>query len=160
MPRSLPQQVSFSPSLGLLSLLYLHFHPIETYPSGFSGTVWQILLRVSDQKFVENWGVVGSLSFLHIFFMDKPLQIVAKFYPTPLFFLFFSRLTSKILSLNRQPEFYEEVKVELPAKITEKHHLLFTFYQVSCQKPRPGEPLIQEPAFLGCTVSQLSPPPS
>ena len=53
----------------------------------------------------------------------------------------------------RQPEFYEEVKVELPAKLTDKHHLLFTFYQVSCQKPKPGETFIQEPNFLGCTVS-------
>jgi len=51
----------------------------------------------------------------------------------------------------RTPEFYEEVKIELPAKLTDKHHLLFTFYQISCQKPRPGEPLIQEPGFLGCT---------
>lgn len=54
---------------------------------------------------------------------------------------------------SRTPEFYEEVKIELPAKLTDKHHLLFTFYQISCQKPRPGEPLIQEPGFLGCTVS-------
>ena len=53
----------------------------------------------------------------------------------------------------RQPEYYEEVKVELPAKLTDKHHLLFTFYQVSCQKPKPGETFIQEPNFLGCTVS-------
>jgi hypothetical protein len=53
----------------------------------------------------------------------------------------------------RQPEFYEEVKIELPAKLTDKHHLLFQFYQISCQKPRPGEPLIQDPTFLGCTVS-------
>lgn len=55
--------------------------------------------------------------------------------------------------LYRQPEFYEEVKIELPAKLNDKHHLLFTFYQVSCQKPRPGEPFVQEPHFLGCTVS-------
>ena len=55
-------------------------------------------------------------------------------------------------SPHRQPECYEEVKIELPPKITEKHHLLFTFYQISCQKPRPGEPMIQEPAFLGCSV--------
>lgn len=56
----------------------------------------------------------------------------------------------------RQPEFYEEVKIELPAKLTDKHHLLFQFYQISCQtKARQGqaEPHNQEPAFLGCTVS-------
>lgn len=50
------------------------------------------------------------------------------------------------------------MKIELPAKLTDKHHLLFQFYQISCQKPRPGEPLIQEPTFLGCTVSLFSSP--
>uniref|UniRef100_A0A4X2KT50 Dedicator of cytokinesis 6 n=1 Tax=Vombatus ursinus TaxID=29139 RepID=A0A4X2KT50_VOMUR len=38
------------------------------------------------------------------------------------------------------PEFYEEFKVQLPANVTENHHLLFTFYHVSCQ-PRPSTPL-------------------
>ena len=55
--------------------------------------------------------------------------------------------------ISRQPEYYEEVKVELPAKLTDKHHLLFSFYQISCQKPKPGEAFFQEPTFLGCTVS-------
>ncbi|KAM9857754.1 dedicator of cytokinesis protein 8 [Aulostomus maculatus] len=35
---------------------------------------------------------------------------------------------------NKQPDFYEEVKVALPAHLTERHHLLFTFYHISCQQ--------------------------
>uniref|UniRef100_A0A8C5LM28 Dedicator of cytokinesis 8 n=1 Tax=Leptobrachium leishanense TaxID=445787 RepID=A0A8C5LM28_9ANUR len=35
------------------------------------------------------------------------------------------------------PDFYEEVKIKLPAHITKKHHLLFTFYHISCQ-PKQG----------------------
>ncbi|XP_075453556.1 dedicator of cytokinesis protein 8 isoform X2 [Ascaphus truei] len=38
---------------------------------------------------------------------------------------------------NKAPDFYEEVKIRLPAKLTEKHHLLFTFYHISCQ-PKQG----------------------
>ncbi|KAJ8380780.1 hypothetical protein SKAU_G00015580 [Synaphobranchus kaupii] len=34
---------------------------------------------------------------------------------------------------NKSPDFYEEVKIRLPAKLTERHHLLFTFYHISCQ---------------------------
>ncbi|KAK9408182.1 dedicator of cytokinesis protein 8 [Crotalus adamanteus] len=34
---------------------------------------------------------------------------------------------------NKCPDFYEEVKIKLPAKLTDKHHLLFTFYHISCQ---------------------------
>ncbi|PNJ14310.1 DOCK6 isoform 8, partial [Pongo abelii] len=41
---------------------------------------------------------------------------------------------------NKSPEFYEEFKLHLPACVTENHHLLFTFYHVSCQ-PRPGTAL-------------------
>ncbi|KAG8523258.1 Dedicator of cytokinesis protein 6 [Galemys pyrenaicus] len=41
---------------------------------------------------------------------------------------------------NKSPEFYEEFKLRLPACVTENHHLLFTFYHVSCQ-PRPGAAL-------------------
>ncbi|XP_059178065.1 dedicator of cytokinesis protein 7-like isoform X2 [Physella acuta] len=44
---------------------------------------------------------------------------------------------------NKSPDFYAEVKIKLPAKITETHHLLFTFYHISCQvkknEPTPTE---------------------
>uniref|UniRef100_A0A7N5ZXF3 Dedicator of cytokinesis 8 n=1 Tax=Anabas testudineus TaxID=64144 RepID=A0A7N5ZXF3_ANATE len=35
---------------------------------------------------------------------------------------------------NKSPDFYEEVKLLLPARLTERHHLLFTFYHISCQQ--------------------------
>ncbi|XP_073499908.1 dedicator of cytokinesis protein 7 isoform X14 [Phyllobates terribilis] len=35
---------------------------------------------------------------------------------------------------NRSPDFHEEIKVRLPATLTDHHHLLFTFYHVSCQQ--------------------------
>uniref|UniRef100_A0A8C2KFD3 Dedicator of cytokinesis 8 n=1 Tax=Cyprinus carpio TaxID=7962 RepID=A0A8C2KFD3_CYPCA len=35
---------------------------------------------------------------------------------------------------NRSPDFYDEIKIQLPARLTEKHHLLFTFYHISCQQ--------------------------
>ncbi|XP_070130177.1 dedicator of cytokinesis protein 6 isoform X7 [Equus caballus] len=41
---------------------------------------------------------------------------------------------------NKSPEFYEEFKLRLPACVTDNHHLLFTFYHISCQ-PRPGTAL-------------------
>lgn len=53
----------------------------------------------------------------------------------------------------RSPEFYEEFKLHLPACVTENHHLLFTFYHISCQ-PRPGTAL-ETP--VGFTVSRPLP---
>ncbi|CAB1320056.1 unnamed protein product [Coregonus sp. 'balchen'] len=47
---------------------------------------------------------------------------------------------------NKSPDFYEEVKIALPARLTERHHLLFTFYHISCQQKQnqtaPSETLI------------------
>jgi len=36
--------------------------------------------------------------------------------------------------LCRNPSFYEEVKMQLPAKLSDSHHLLFTIYHISCQR--------------------------
>uniref|UniRef100_A0A8C7KXA5 Dedicator of cytokinesis 7 n=1 Tax=Oncorhynchus kisutch TaxID=8019 RepID=A0A8C7KXA5_ONCKI len=34
----------------------------------------------------------------------------------------------------RSPDFHDEVKIKLPASLTDHHHVLFTFYHVSCQQ--------------------------
>ncbi|XP_060519679.1 dedicator of cytokinesis protein 7 isoform X2 [Cylas formicarius] len=34
----------------------------------------------------------------------------------------------------KTPAFYDEVKIKVPALLADHHHLLFTFYHVSCQK--------------------------
>lgn len=33
----------------------------------------------------------------------------------------------------RSPQFYDEIKIQLPLNITEGHHILFTFVHVSCK---------------------------
>ncbi|XP_077682083.1 dedicator of cytokinesis protein 11 isoform X3 [Eretmochelys imbricata] len=38
-----------------------------------------------------------------------------------------------VLHHNQSPEFYDEIKIELPIHLHQKHHLLFTFYHVSCE---------------------------
>ncbi|KAJ4920211.1 hypothetical protein JOQ06_014285 [Pogonophryne albipinna] len=38
-----------------------------------------------------------------------------------------------IIYHNKSPEFYEEIKMKIPANLTDNHHLLFTFYHISCQ---------------------------
>ncbi|XP_064415937.1 dedicator of cytokinesis protein 7 isoform X6 [Latimeria chalumnae] len=35
---------------------------------------------------------------------------------------------------NRSPDFHEEIKIKIPATVADQHHLLFTFYHVSCQQ--------------------------
>ncbi|KAJ8389100.1 hypothetical protein AAFF_G00123060 [Aldrovandia affinis] len=47
---------------------------------------------------------------------------------------------SPVIYHDKSPEFYEEVKLKIPADLTDNHHLLFTFYHVSCQ-PKQNTPL-------------------
>ncbi|KAM4052801.1 dedicator of cytokinesis protein 8 isoform 2-T2 [Anomaloglossus baeobatrachus] len=47
---------------------------------------------------------------------------------------FLDEVCTAVTYHNKAPDFYEEVKIKLPAKLTEKHHLLFTFYHISCQQ--------------------------
>jgi len=32
------------------------------------------------------------------------------------------------------PSFYDEIKIKLPADLDDRHHLLFTFYHISCRR--------------------------
>ncbi|KAM9390366.1 dedicator of cytokinesis protein 9 isoform 1-T1 [Phaethornis superciliosus] len=43
-----------------------------------------------------------------------------------------------VLHHHQNPEFYDEIKIELPTQLHEKHHLLFTFYHVSCDTSSKG----------------------
>uniref|UniRef100_A0A8C4I718 Dedicator of cytokinesis 9 n=1 Tax=Dicentrarchus labrax TaxID=13489 RepID=A0A8C4I718_DICLA len=46
--------------------------------------------------------------------------------------LFTKNAFAAVLHHQHNPEFYDEYKIELPTQLHEKHHLLFTFYHVSC----------------------------
>ena len=37
---------------------------------------------------------------------------------------------------NKNPQFYDEVKILLPLNLHEKHHLLFKFYHISCNNAK------------------------
>ncbi|XP_062916576.1 dedicator of cytokinesis protein 11 isoform X1 [Mobula hypostoma] len=46
--------------------------------------------------------------------------------------MFITKTCATVLHHQQCPEFYNEIKVELPVQLHEKHHLLFTFYHVIC----------------------------
>uniref|UniRef100_A0A6Q2Y411 Dedicator of cytokinesis 11 n=1 Tax=Esox lucius TaxID=8010 RepID=A0A6Q2Y411_ESOLU len=47
--------------------------------------------------------------------------------------LFITGASAAVLHHNQSPEFYDEVKIELPVHVHEKHHVLFTFHHISCE---------------------------
>lgn len=43
-----------------------------------------------------------------------------------------SQMSCPVLHHNTSPTWYEEIKLRLPLRITAQHHLLFSFFHVSC----------------------------
>ncbi|XP_051718055.1 dedicator of cytokinesis protein 10 isoform X3 [Ctenopharyngodon idella] len=59
----------------------------------------------------------------------KPLKCI---YGKPGGPVFTTAACSTVLHHSQNPDFYDEVKIELPTHLHEKHHLLFSFYHVTC----------------------------
>ncbi|XP_051965596.1 dedicator of cytokinesis protein 10 isoform X3 [Xyrauchen texanus] len=59
----------------------------------------------------------------------KPLK---RIYGKPGDPVFTTAACSTVLHHSQNPDFYDEVKIELPTHLHEKHHLLFSFYHVTC----------------------------
>lgn len=47
---------------------------------------------------------------------------------------FTSEAFTSVVYHNKSPDFTDEFKVKLPSKLMDQHHLLFTFYHISCHK--------------------------
>uniref|UniRef100_A0A4W5PUG1 Dedicator of cytokinesis 10 n=1 Tax=Hucho hucho TaxID=62062 RepID=A0A4W5PUG1_9TELE len=59
----------------------------------------------------------------------KPLKCI---YGKPGGPVYTTAACSIVLHHSQNPDFYDEVKIELPTQLHEKHHLLFSFYHVTC----------------------------
>ncbi|KAM9766712.1 dedicator of cytokinesis protein 9-like isoform 1-T1 [Menidia menidia] len=59
--------------------------------------------------------------------------------------LFTKQAYAAVLHHQQNPEFYDEIKIELPTQLNEKHHLLFTFYHVSCDSNSKKKDLVETP---------------
>ena len=57
-------------------------------------------------------------------------------------------------SLGRSPDFYEEVKMKVPAHLTDQHHILFTFYHISCAPTKKQDEKGPVEVPIGFTVSR------
>ncbi|XP_066565426.1 dedicator of cytokinesis protein 10 isoform X3 [Amia ocellicauda] len=59
----------------------------------------------------------------------KPLKCI---YGKPGGPVFTTAACTSVLHHSQNPDFYDEVKIELPTQLHEKHHVLFSFYHVTC----------------------------
>lgn len=72
----------------------------------------------------------------------QPLKCI---YGRPGGSLFTKQAYAAVLHHQQNPEFYDEIKIELPTQLHEKHHLLFTFYHVSCDSNSKKKDLVETP---------------
>uniref|UniRef100_A0A673L5T1 Dedicator of cytokinesis protein 9-like n=1 Tax=Sinocyclocheilus rhinocerous TaxID=307959 RepID=A0A673L5T1_9TELE len=59
--------------------------------------------------------------------------------------LFTKHAYAAVLHHQQNPEFYDEIKIELPTQLHEKHHLLFTFYHISCDSSTKKRDIVETP---------------
>ncbi|KAF5890555.1 dedicator of cytokinesis protein 9-like isoform X5, partial [Clarias magur] len=72
----------------------------------------------------------------------KPLKCI---YARPGGPLFSTHAYAAVLHHQQNPEFYDEIKIELPSQLHEKHHLLFTFYHISCDSSAKKRDVVETP---------------
>ncbi|XP_028330887.1 dedicator of cytokinesis protein 11 isoform X3 [Gouania willdenowi] len=64
---------------------------------------------------------------------DEGANALKCIYSKPGDSIFTASTYAAVLHHNQSPEFYDEVKIELPVHVHEKHHILFSFYHISCE---------------------------
>ncbi|XP_068107031.1 dedicator of cytokinesis protein 11 isoform X2 [Hyperolius riggenbachi] len=104
-------------------------YPFTTYRNHFY--VYPLLLKYDSQKsFAKARNIAVMIEFRD---SDEPeAQPLKCIYGKPGGPVFTTKAFAIVLHHNQTPEFYDEIKIELPLHLHNKHHLLFTFYHVSC----------------------------
>ncbi|XP_067089895.1 dedicator of cytokinesis protein 7-like isoform X4 [Osmerus mordax] len=106
-------------------------------------TTYRNLLYVYPQSlnFSSRQGSVRNIA-VKVQFMagEDPSQAMSVIFGKSSCAEFIKEAYTPVIYHNKSPEFYEEVKMKIPANLTDNHHLLFTFYHISCQ-PKQNTPL-------------------
>ncbi|XP_053555225.1 dedicator of cytokinesis protein 11 isoform X2 [Bombina bombina] len=104
-------------------------YPFTVYKNHFY--VYPMHLKYDNQKtFAKARNIAVCVEFRD---SDEPdSQALKCIYGKPGAPLFTTSAYAVVLHHNQSPEFYDEIKLELPLHLHQKHHLLFTFYHVSC----------------------------
>uniref|UniRef100_A0A3Q1J616 Uncharacterized protein n=1 Tax=Anabas testudineus TaxID=64144 RepID=A0A3Q1J616_ANATE len=105
-------------------------YPFTTYKNQLY--IYPLQLKYDNQKsFTKARNIAVCMQFKD---SDEEGAVPLKcIYGKPGDSLFTSSTYAAVLHHNQSPEFYDEVKIELPVHVHEKHHILFTFYHISCE---------------------------
>ncbi|XP_053717211.1 dedicator of cytokinesis protein 11 isoform X4 [Synchiropus splendidus] len=105
-------------------------YPFTSYKNQFY--IYPLQLKYDNQKtFTKARNIAVCIQFRDT--DEEGAAPVKCIYGKPGDSLFTGCSYAAVLHHNQSPEFYDEVKVELPVHLHEKHHVLFTFYHISCE---------------------------
>ncbi|XP_075446913.1 dedicator of cytokinesis protein 9 isoform X9 [Ascaphus truei] len=112
-----------------------HTQPFTVYNNHLY--VYPKHLKYDGQKsFAKARNIAVSIEFKDS--DDEESQSLRCIYGRPGCPVFVKNALASVLHHQQNPEFYDEIKIELPTQLHEKHHLLFTFYHVSCETSSKG----------------------
>ncbi|KAM4794641.1 dedicator of cytokinesis protein 9 isoform 2-T2 [Rhinophrynus dorsalis] len=112
-----------------------HTQPFTIYNNHFY--VYPKHLKYDGQKaFTKARNIAVSIEFRDS--DDEESQPLKCIYGRPGGPVYVKNALATVLHHQQNPEFYDEIKIELPTQLHEKHHLLFTFYHVSCDTSSKG----------------------
>ena len=116
-----------TPHVNYVNNLYIYPDSVNFSNRGGSVSARNIAIKVQllDKDEVPNAG--SNAHALKAFYGKSSCESISSHYVT------------SVTYHNKQPAFYDEIKVKLPLQLHEKHHILFTFYHVACQPPKPKE---------------------
>ncbi|KAM9320684.1 dedicator of cytokinesis protein 9 isoform 1-T1 [Gastrophryne carolinensis] len=110
-------------------------HPFTIYNNHLY--VYPKYLKYDGQKaFAKARNIAVSVEFRDS--DDEEAQSLRCIYGRPGGPIYVKNALASVLHHQQNPEFYDEIKIELPTQLHEKHHLLFTFYHVSCDTSSKG----------------------
>uniref|UniRef100_A0A665WAC3 Dedicator of cytokinesis 11 n=1 Tax=Echeneis naucrates TaxID=173247 RepID=A0A665WAC3_ECHNA len=105
-------------------------YPFTTYKNQLY--IYPLQLKYDNQKtFTKARNIAACIQFRDS--DDEGAVALKCIYGKPGDSLFTGSTYAAVLHHNQSPEFYDEVKIELPVHVHEKHHILFTFYHISCE---------------------------
>uniref|UniRef100_A0A8C4IXD9 Dedicator of cytokinesis 11 n=1 Tax=Dicentrarchus labrax TaxID=13489 RepID=A0A8C4IXD9_DICLA len=105
-------------------------YPFTTYKNQLY--IYPLQLKYDNQKtFTKARNIAVCIQFRDS--DDESAAPLKCIYGKPGDSLFTGSTYAAVLHHNQSPEFYDEVKIELPVHMHEKHHILFTFYHISCE---------------------------
>lgn len=89
-------------------------------------------------NFTSNTGRQGRNIAIKVQFLENDDN---NSFPLPLIYSrngenFQTEAWSGVTYHSKNPQFYDEIKIKLPVPLTSKHHILFSFYHVSCKQSK------------------------